>query len=161
VSAPETQSEEGTLIYHERLRVPLTWWVLSTLLIASLWLALIESVPGRLPWIVTGLAVAVMVLGFRSYAADITVTHRELRAGRAHIAPAHVGTVVALDEERTRLLAGVDADARAYLLMRPYLSCSVRVDVVDPRDPTPYWLVSSRRPAQLARALQAFRDPIQ
>jgi hypothetical protein len=29
----------------------------------------------------------------------------------------------------------------------------VRVDVADDDDPTPYWLVSSRRPAALAAAL--------
>jgi hypothetical protein len=29
----------------------------------------------------------------------------------------------------------------------------VRVEVVDPQDPTPYWLVSTRRPDDLARAL--------
>ena len=49
--------------------------------------------------------------------------------------------------------AGVDADARAYLLIRPYLKRSVRVELRDPRDATPYWLVSSRRPEQLVTAL--------
>jgi hypothetical protein len=29
----------------------------------------------------------------------------------------------------------------------------VRVELTDPEDPTPYWLVSSRRPDALARAL--------
>ena len=29
--------------------------------------------------------------------------------------------------------------------------------VEDPRDPTPYWIVSSNRPADLARALAAVR----
>jgi hypothetical protein len=31
----------------------------------------------------------------------------------------------------------------------------VRVDVADPDDPTPYWLVSSRHPDKLAEALRA------
>ena len=31
----------------------------------------------------------------------------------------------------------------------------VRVPVEDPADPAPYWLVSSRRPDQLAAALRA------
>ena len=52
-----------------------------------------------------------------------------------------------------RLQAGRDADARAYLLLRPYLKRGVRIDLTDPSDPAPYWLISSRRPDGLAAAL--------
>jgi len=31
----------------------------------------------------------------------------------------------------------------------------VRVDLNDPADPTPYWVVSSRRPTELAGAIKA------
>ena len=51
----------------------------------------------------------------------------------------------------------MDADARAYLLLRPYLKRGVRVDITDPADPAPYWLVSSRRPDALVSALEATR----
>ena len=53
----------------------------------------------------------------------------------------------------THRLAGRDADARAYLLLRPYLRRAVRIAIDDPADPTPYWLVSTRRPTRLAAAL--------
>ncbi len=59
----------------------------------------------------------------------------------------------ALDADATRRLAGVEADARAYLLLRPYLKRAVRVDVTDPADPAPYWLLSTRQPDELAAAL--------
>ena len=61
--------------------------------------------------------------------------------------------MTALDAEEMRLQAGRDADARAYLLLRPYLKRGVRVDLTDPSDPAPYWLISSRRPDRLAAAL--------
>jgi hypothetical protein len=51
-------------------------------------------------------------------------------------------------------VAGPGADARAYLLLRPYLKRAVRVTVRDDRDPTPYWLVSSRDPEHLATAIR-------
>ena len=38
--------------------------------------------------------------------------------------------------------------------LRPYLSRAVRIGIDDPADPTPYWLVSSRRPDRLAAALR-------
>jgi hypothetical protein len=47
----------------------------------------------------------------------------------------------------------VEADARAYLLLRPYLKRAVRIEITDPADPAPYWLLSTRRPDQLAGVL--------
>jgi hypothetical protein len=76
-----------------------------------------------------------------------------LHAGRAHIALDLVGAAEPLDADATRRVHGVDADARAYLVTRPYLKRSVRIDVTDPADPTPYWLVSTRRPEALAAAV--------
>ena len=139
--------------YQERLWVPLRWWALGTLLIASLWLAMIVAVPGWLPWLITGLALAAMTAAFTSYAAMVVITNDELRAGRAHIDLRYVGSTTALDPDQTRRLAGVDADARAFLLVRPYLATCVRVEITDPADPAPYWLLSSRRPVELAQAL--------
>jgi len=54
-----------------------------------------------------------------------------------------------------RSIAGPKADARAYLLLRPYVRTGVRIAIEEPNDPTPYWLVSSRRPALLAAELNA------
>ncbi|MEO5666107.1 MAG: DUF3093 domain-containing protein [Nocardioides sp.] len=140
--------------FAERLSVPLRWWVQGTMLIATLWLALIVAVPGSVAWSVTGLAVALMIALFVSYgAARISVDGEVLHAGRAHISTTHVGAVTALDAEAMRLQAGRDADVRAFLLLRPYLKRGVRVDLTDPSDPAPYWLISSRRPEALAAAL--------
>ena len=144
--------------YAERLTVPLRWWAQGTMLVASLWLALVVAVPGVIAWPVTAAALALMVALFVSYGrARVAVDGSTLRAGRAHVPLEHVGGVTALDADDVRRQAGVDADARAYLLLRPYLKRGVRVDITDPADPTPYWLVSCRRPQALASALEAGR----
>ena len=65
----------------------------------------------------------------------------------------HKAMAEQLDADRTRRVSGPEADARAYLLLRPYLRQSVRVEITDPADPAPYWLVSSRHPRALASAL--------
>jgi hypothetical protein len=140
--------------FAERLSVPLRWWVQGTMLVATLWLALVVAVPLYVAWTVTGIGLAVMVSLFLSYgAARISVENEELRAGRAHISTDHIGDVTALDPDAMRLQAGRDADARAFLLLRPYLKRGVRVDLTDPSDPTPYWLISSRQPDRLVAAL--------
>ena len=142
--------------YHERLGVPLRWWVQGTMLVASLWLAVVVALPALAAWAVTAVAMALLTLGLLSYgAARVTVRDGVFRAGRAHIDAAHLGRAVALDPEATRRTAGREADARAFLLLRPYLKRAVRVQITDPSDPAPYWLVSSRHPEDLARALTA------
>ncbi|NPC44360.1 DUF3093 domain-containing protein [Nocardioides sp. zg-1230] len=144
--------------YAERLTVPLRWWVQGTMFVASLWLAVLAATPETVAWSVTAVAMAVLVALFVSYGRPrVSVDGTTFRAGRAHIPLELVGPATALDADGVRRQAGVDADARAYLLLRPYLKRGVRVDIADPADPTPYWLVSSRRPDALVSALEAGR----
>lgn len=143
-------------MYAERLNVPLRWWVQATMMLATAFLAVVVALPFVWACVVTG-ALAALVAGlFLAYGTlggRIEVADDVLRVGRARIGLEHVGTVTPLDAEATRRLAGRDADARAYLLLRPYLKRSVRIQVTDPADPVPYWLVSTRHPRRLAAAL--------
>ena len=144
--------------YAERLTVPLRWWVQGTMLVASLWLAFIVAVPEPLAWSIAAGALVVMVALFVAYGRPrVSVENGTLSAGRARIGLEHVGEVTALDADGVRRQAGVDADARAYLLLRPYLKRGVRVDITDPADPAPYWLVSCRRPEALVTAVRVGR----
>jgi hypothetical protein len=151
----------GSAAYAERLRVPLRWWALGTMFWASLFVAILVATP---LWVALagGAVLLAAVIGlFLGYgAARVSVRDGVLSAGRARISVADLGPVQALDRETTRALAGREADARAYLLLRPYLHRSVRVDIADPRDPTPYWLVATRHPARLVSALGAARESL-
>jgi hypothetical protein len=145
--------------YDERLGVPLRWWVQGVMLVATLWLALVVAVPGAAAWVCTGIALALLATLLVSYGGvRVSVRDGWFHAGRARIEGIHLGAVAALDPEETRRVAGPEADARAYLLLRPYLKRAVRVEIADPADPAPYWLVSSRRPEELARAVRSLSD---
>lgn len=145
-----------TTAFRERLHVPLRWWVQGTMLIATLWLALIVAIPGVVAWSVTAVCLVLLGAFFASYGgAEVRVEDGELRVGRAHIDARYLGAVAALDPEQTRRTAGRDADVRAFLMLRPYLKRAVRVGIDDPEDPAPYWLISTRRPDQLAAAIGA------
>ena len=142
--------------YSERLTVPLRWWVQGVMLIATLWLAVAVAAPAIAAALVALVCVAMMTALFLSYGgAVVSVSDIEFHAGRARVPTEFVGAVTTLDRETTRLTAGRDADARAFLVLRPYLKRSVRVELTDPQDPTPYWLVSTRHPDRLAAALGA------
>ncbi len=145
--------------YDERLGVPLRWWVQGSMLVASLWLALVVALPTVAAWLCSGIALALLAALLLGYGSPrVSVQGGWFRAGRARIEGVHLGAVAALDPEETRRVAGPEADARAYLLLRPYLKRAVRVEITDPADPAPYWLVSSRRPDDLARAVQTLSD---
>ena len=47
--------------YAERLTVPLRWWVQGTMLVASLWLAVLAATPEVVAWSVSAVALALMV----------------------------------------------------------------------------------------------------
>ena len=145
--------------YDERLGVPLRWWVQGVMLVASLWLALVVAVPGPAAWICSGIALALLTALLVSYgSARVSVEAGWFRAGRARIEATHLGAVAALDAQETHRVAGPQADARAYLLLRPYLKRAVRVEILDPADPAPYWLVCSRHPEELATAIRGLTE---
>jgi hypothetical protein len=145
-----------SVAYSERLSVPLRWWVQATMLLASLWLAFVVAMPAWAAWSATGV-VLVLTCGLMAWfgSARVAVRDGTLYAGPAHISLELLGRAEPLDAEETRRVHGVDADARAFLLTRPYLKRSVKVVVEDPADRTPYWLLSTRHPHELAAALSA------
>lgn len=142
--------------YDERLSVPLRWWVQATMLVASLWLAVVVAMPALAATVITLIAAALVAGGLVAYgAARIRVRDGVIHAGRAHIAVEHLGAITPLDKEASRHLAGPGANARAFLLLRPYLKRSVKIEIADPADPTPYWQLGTRHPDRLAKALLA------
>jgi hypothetical protein len=140
--------------YRERLTVPRSWWLLA-LIFGGIcgWIMVVAASPllGLLA-AVGGTAVAgALIWSYGSL--TVRADAEGLRVGAAHLDAAHIGTVTPLDRVAFRTSLGPDADARAWLRTRPYVDGGVRVEVVDPSDPAPYWLVSSRRPEAVAAAL--------
>lgn len=138
--------------YRERLW-PAPWVFISTALVIPA--SLLVFLPISLP---VGIGVAIglyaaIVLVLIGTTATIEVTATDFRAGRARIPRALIGTVTAFDGAEATAERGVRLDARAWLLLRGWIPGLVRIDLVDPDDPTPYWLVASRQPAELVRTL--------
>ncbi len=140
--------------YRERLTAPLSWWI-AALAFALVWgwvFLVVTTWPISI--VVTVLLTAAGFLAVWRYGSVlVTVDADGLRVGPAFVESAHVGGATALDRSAYRERLGVGADARAFLMTRPYLDHGVAVTIDDPADPAPYWLVSSRRPDALAAAL--------
>ena len=143
-------------IYRERLW-PAPWLFLATALVipASLLVFLpISPTAGILTAIVLYAGCVVLLL---VAAPSITVTDTELVAGKARLPLTAIGTVTGYAREDAQLERGQRLDARSWLLIRGWIDPVVRVEVLDERDPTPYWLLSTRRPRELAEALRGVR----
>ncbi len=84
----------------------------------------------------------------------VEVTTQELRVGEATIERKFLGTVTALSTDEMRQWRGPLSDPAGYMALRFWLSRGVKVEINDPKDPTPYWLISSKKAQPLAAALQ-------
>ncbi|MGJ9423370.1 DUF3093 domain-containing protein [Aeromicrobium sp. CF3.5] len=145
--------------HRERLHAPLSWWA-GTVAFAITWgwlfLVLLGPSAALIAGAIVFVAVGLLLLRYGSVA--VVVDADGLRAGRSHLDPAFLGEVEPLDPEQYRHRLGAGADVRAHLVTRPFLNRGVLVRIDDPDDPTPYWLVSSRRPRELATALFTHRS---
>ena len=149
------ESPARTLPAHqERLRLP--WWAWPVALLGGAILATeltlgIPALPGWLPYAVllpASLALMVPLDRLR-----IAVTAEEFQVDDARLPVAVISDVIPLDAAGKREALGVGAHPYAFVVQRPWIGTAVQVLLDDPADPTPYWVVSTRRPVQLATAL--------
>jgi hypothetical protein len=141
--------------YDERLSAPPWVWaaVLSVALVSAA--ALHGGAAGWrsvVPYVVLlPLAAAGLLAASRG---RVRVADGVLHVPGARIPLDQLGGVTPLNREGTRRVRGPLAEPRAFVVTRGWLAESVRVQVEDPEDDTPYWLVGTRRPQDLAAALQ-------
>ena len=147
----------STPTYVERLSPPAGLWVAvwaGALVLGISFYAALGPVAGLLAVLVPGLLLSAVL---RTSAALVAVDGGELVAGNARVPVTALGPARALTPEEARRLRGPESDPAGYHLIRGWVPAGVRADVVDPDDPTPYWFVASRRPDELAAAVEAAR----
>ena len=118
-------------------------------LVIAIWAAFDNSVT-FIAFIAATIAIIYIAFAMRS---TITFDGKELRIDRAHIDIKYLGEATILDAPAMRLLRTRDADPAAYLAIRFWIPKGVKITVVDPRDPTPYWLITSKRGEEIAALL--------
>jgi Protein of unknown function (DUF3093) len=167
-------------VYRERLVVPAWWWVVSAccvvLLGTTLW-AGFSVLTGVAVYVALEAACALIFLSWGSVRIEVTGTEvlagprrRRTADGRAQVRAAggrrarlpltRIAEVAAMDQAQTAALRGPRADPAAYMLIRPYLPSSVYVAVEGRPADEPYWLIGTRRPAELAAAIEQARSRV-
>ena len=87
----------------------------------------------------------------------VVVDSERLLAGRISIPLSVIGNATEIAKSDLRTELGPQLDARAQLMIRGDLKGAVKVEISDPNDPTPYLVISTRRPRELVSALRANR----
>jgi hypothetical protein len=149
VTAPQT-------LYRERLWASV-WFFLATALVIPASLLVFFPISAGVGIAVAILLYAGCVAVLIVNSAVLLVTTEAFHAGRARLPIQFVGAVTAYREPDATVQRGAQLDARAWPLIRGWVSPVVRVTVTDHDDPTPYWLVSTRHPEKLVEALETAR----
>lgn len=145
-------------VYLERLNVPLWWWLAAPAVAALLAAEVFLGAPGYATILPYAMLVPAVVGGlWWAGRVRIAVTPAELQVDDARLPLRFVGAVTPLSPLQTRDLLGPGAEPHAFVVQRPWVGTAVRVDLTDPADPTPYWVISTRHPGELAAAVDASR----
>lgn len=148
------------MTYSERLYV--AWWGWLLPLAAAVLIAFevgfaYDAVPAWLPYVVTvPLALAVLLmLGKTTVRITTTDGETELHVGDARLPVRYIGDVEVIAQPDKRVALGPGLDPVAFVVHRGWIGPLIRVEVADERDPTPYWLFSTRKPERVAALLAA------
>jgi hypothetical protein len=176
----------GAERFDERLSVPWWWWPSAVVVVAPVVVSVRLGHPGVPAWVpavvvaallATGLVrlgrVRVTVVDGVDTADRVDTTDRVdgagsgspddgadgllLRVGPAVLPVRFVAEVTVLRAGDKQRALGPELDPDAFVVHRPWIGPAVRVRLDDPRDPTPYWVFSVRRPEALAEHLGTTR----
>jgi hypothetical protein len=144
---------QADVIWRETIRPPV--WLLAFIyfMFASLVLAVWAAFDNQIA-LMTWIALTTLLLFIAvKMKKVIAIDSRELRIGKAHIELKYLASVELLTPAQIRLLRTRDADPAAFPALIFWISTGVKITLKDPRDSTPYWLVSSKKAEELTNTL--------
>lgn len=151
------------VVYRERQRVPLSWWLI------GLGVSALVGFQGQMSrewyWgLIVGLvALAAVTWGLLHLSSNELVVERDadggmwLHAGEASLPTSVVSRSLTVPPSARSAAMGRQLDPAAFVYHRPWIPSMAMLVLDDPDDPTPYWLVSTTEPEQLLDALGTAR----
>jgi len=119
----------------------------------SLSLAVWAAIGNQAAIIVSLIQVGLLILAAEKTALKITVTKGWLLVGPAAIERAFIHNFKARGASDFKRTRGIDADPASYLQIRFWVNSAIKIELRDPKDKTPYWLISTNRANELAKIL--------
>ena len=161
----DTRAAPQVVRYCERLWVPWWWWLPALALAALIALEVnqgVRALPNWVPFAVLLPVAGAVLLWFSktelrvvSGAPDDPAAETELWVGDAHLPVSVISRSAEVPRSAKSAALGRQLDPAAYVVHRAWVGPMVLVVLDDPDDPTPYWLVSCRRPDRVLSALRS------
>jgi len=140
--------------------VPWYWWPIGLGVAALLAAELHMGAPGMYAWLPYVLLLPVSIWALlRLSRSKVEVVDGELVVGRAPLPVEVVSRGVVVPASAKSAAMGRQLDPAAFVQHRPWVRTMALIVLDDPEDPTPYWLVSTRRPSELLAALGCGESP--
>lgn len=147
--------------YTERLDLPWWLWLIGLIAAALLAVEIWMGGSGVRAWLPFAVLLPLTAAGLWWLGRiRVGVADSELRVDDARLPVRFVADVVPLDVAGRREVLGVGADPLAFVVQRPWIGGAVQVVLDDPADPTPFWVVSTRHPVELAEAVLTARNAL-
>ena len=148
------QKPTEPILYQERVRPNLgTFVAVSTLLPA---VTLVSEPFDFRVGVVLGLILVIAIwASLLLFAPVIKVGRTTLTVGRASIPRTLLGKIDEIAKDEIFQERGPKLDPAAYKVFQGTVKTALKIAIKDANDPTPYWIISTRKPAQLATVLRA------
>ena len=138
--------------YIERMYFSVKLWLfllaLSLTFYIAVWAAL-DVVPAVIATIL--LLLALSLLNMRS--ATIRIENQKLHVGFATIELAYLGTITLIEDFAKYSKSNRPIDPAGFLQIKFWIKSAVKIELTDKSDPTPFWIISSRRAEDLSSLL--------
>lgn len=150
--------QETQVIYQERQWVPWYWWLLAAAVVLLIAVQLAHNRNlwwGVIPGVLLGLVAAWVLLSWSSTRLRVELDAdgtRWLIADKANLPADTVSRSLAVPKTAKRNAMGHQLDPAAFVISHGWVPEMVMLVLDDPKDPTPYWLLSTKDPAGLLRA---------
>jgi hypothetical protein len=141
--------------YKENQRPPLRTLAFIYFLLGSLVIAIWAALPAPAPLIAFIASLILLALSAKSLTSQITVGNGVLSVGKARIETSYIRKVTTLSKEEMALERTTRINPAAHLALKFWVNTGVKITLNDSRDPTPYWLVSTKNGEKLANAIGA------
>ena len=142
------------VVANEKIHWP--WWLMGLIIaldisiVIAIWAGLGNSAALVSVFVVIALTIAL----FFFTELNIRVDGDQLHVARAHIDREFIGQIEVLTADQMKRAYGIGLDPAAFLAIRFWVKGGIKLAITDPRDPTPYWLVSSKKPEKIKAAIQ-------
>ncbi|NBU93639.1 MAG: DUF3093 family protein [Actinobacteria bacterium] len=147
------KDDSKDVIYFEKSNWPISVWFFLSFICASIYLAIWAPL-GQIPALITTILCTFgLVIISQKMQTTILLEQNMLYVNNAKIELRYIRKVTALDKVEFKKLNGAAADPAAFLATNFWSNTGVKIDLSDKNDPTPYWLVSSKRAKELAEKL--------